>query len=205
MCDHSHVDMKVALVILSLVGAVFGQLPTPCNSPNQWEARERVVEYGAKFEEWHKVYYDGSSGRERNIAEVEDGSTRDFFDILTLYNENKRYMINMKTKQCNVTAINRPFRHRGVPPNAQFSYAFTLGATGFSGQSITVQSFTANVTFGTFHEEYFGMVTSPSCVPVNNFYYNPSEQTKSVVAYYDLTVGISDPMAFVPPPQCNSS
>ncbi|XP_033736126.1 mammalian ependymin-related protein 1-like [Pecten maximus] len=194
--------MKVTLVFLSVVGAVFGQVPVPCSSPPQWQARERVAEFGKDFEEWHKVYYDGSSGRERNIAEIEDNSTREFFDILTLYNENKRYSINMKTKQCNVTAINRPFRHRGVPPNAEFTYTFTLGASGFSGQFITVQSFRANVTFGSFHEEYFGLVTSPGCVPVSNFYYNPMEKTKSEISYYDLTVGITDPMMFVPPPQC---
>ncbi|XP_069117847.1 mammalian ependymin-related protein 1-like [Argopecten irradians] len=194
--------MKAALVVLSLLGTVLGQVPTPCQSPNQWEARERVVEFGKNFEEYHKIYYDGSSGRERNIAEVEDNSSREFFDILTLYNENKRYSINMKTRQCNVSAINRPFRHRGVPPNAMFNNIFTLGATGFSGEFITVQDFVANVTFGSFHEEYFGFVTSPLCVPVTNFYYNPAENTKSAVSYYDLKVGITDPMMFVPPPEC---
>ncbi|XP_060072819.1 uncharacterized protein LOC132552649 [Ylistrum balloti] len=201
-CDRSHVDMKTAVIFLSVVGAVFSQVPTPCESPRQWQARERVAEFGKNFEEYHKVYYDGSSGRERNIAEIEDGSDREFFDILSLFNENKRYMINMKTRQCNVSSINRPFRHRGVPPNAQFTNAFTLGSVALPGQGLSVQSFIANVTFGTFHEEYFGLVTSPGCVPINNYYYNPSEQTKSVVAYYDLTVGISDPMIFVPPPEC---
>lgn len=57
----------------------------------------------------------------------------------------------------------------GVPSNATFEGFATVGAAGISGQSLNVQNW--KLTSGT--ETFYGVVTSPDCVPVQHTHYMP--------------------------------
>ena len=57
------------------------------------------------------------------------------------------YRLNLKTKQCNVTRMTRPFRHVGIPPNAKFEFEAESGAA-----QIPYEHFTSLVFDGTFDD-----------------------------------------------------
>ncbi|XP_060072811.1 mammalian ependymin-related protein 1-like [Ylistrum balloti] len=192
--------MKVALVLCFAVSTVLAQAPVPCNSPPQWEGRELRVDYSQKYEEYRRIFYDETNKRTRTIAEVELNSTKEFYDVLDLYSTNQRYSINMRTRQCNVSVIDRPFRYRGVHPNAKFEQLVSLGITGFTGENIQLAIFSANET----DEFYTGTVAYPACIPVTNIHITQKYGFEHN-DYFDITAGISDPMAFVPPSECTKS
>ncbi|OPL20910.1 hypothetical protein AM593_00614, partial [Mytilus galloprovincialis] len=136
------------LIALCLVVSAFAQAPKPCDSPPQWEAREIRQDYSRKFEEFRKLSYDETNRRVREVEEILLGSDKEYVDRLYLYNEAKNYSLNLKTKVCTVTALTRPFRHRGVFPGAKFDGIFNIGAVGVSGEVVAVQAFSANGTDG---------------------------------------------------------
>jgi len=188
--------MKVLVALCCLVVAAYAQAPKPCNSPAQWESRE--FRYRETYKEFRKLSYDETNRREREIAEIEEGSEREFLDRLYLYNENKNYTLNLRTRNCTVTAINRPFRFRGVHPNARFDGIFNIGAVGVPGETVAVQAFSANETDGVF---YTGLVTYPDCYPVQNIYISRQYGFEHS-DYFDLNIGITDLNVFVPPQEC---
>ena len=62
--------------------------------------------------------------------------------------QNKNYTLNLRTKNCTLTPLTRPFRYRGVHPNAKFDGIFNIGAVGVPGESVAVQAWSANETSG---------------------------------------------------------
>lgn len=62
--------------------------------------------------------------------------------------QNKNYSVNLKTRKCEVSALTRPFRYRGVYPQAKFDGIFNIGAVGVSGEVVAVQAWSANITGG---------------------------------------------------------
>ncbi|CAC5394361.1 unnamed protein product [Mytilus coruscus] len=81
----------------------------------------------------------------------------------------KKYIVNLKTRQCNVTTVTMPFRPLGVPTGATFRGYSTLGASGLQGQFLNVASW--NFTEGP--NRYYGTVSTPDCFPVEYNYYSP--------------------------------
>ena len=54
--------------------------------------------------------------------------------------QGKEYKLNLKTRQCNVTDLMRPFRPFGLPPFAKFLFEATIGAASVPGEHTIVQS-----------------------------------------------------------------
>nr|XP_011413901.2 mammalian ependymin-related protein 1 [Crassostrea gigas] len=188
--------MFLAVLCLS-VAAVSAQAPVPCSSPPQWEAREIRVDPSQKYEEKRFLVYDETMQRERIMTEIEIGSEKEIYDILILHRENKMYIVDFKTKKCNITAISRPFRPRGVIPGAKFEGEVVIGAAAIPNEHVNVLAFSGNFT----GEAYTGLVSSPDCFPIQNIHFSQKygfEQS----TYYDLKVGISDPELFIPPREC---
>merc|ERR1711860_198924 len=121
-------NMKVLIAVCFFVVSAFAQRPKPCDSPAQWEAREIRMEYSRKFAEFRKLSYDETNKRIREVEEIVEGADKEYYDKLYLHNENKNYTLNLKTKKCEVGTLKRPFRYRGVYPEAQFEGIFNIGA-----------------------------------------------------------------------------
>ena len=68
--------------------------------------------------------------------------------------QNKRFSINLRTNQCNVSSIDRPFHYRGVHPDARFEQTVALGAPALFGEYLQAGIFAANETDGTFCFSY---------------------------------------------------
>ncbi|KAK3093610.1 hypothetical protein FSP39_018066 [Pinctada imbricata] len=137
-----------AVLILCLVAAVYSQDPLPCTSPPMWEARELRIDRQENFEEYRRIAYDETNQRERLRDEVDINNTRSYYDILVLWKEKKVYAVDLKTKKCNVTATDRPFRPRGVHPDAKIAGEFVIGPPSIPNEHITIEMFTANYTDG---------------------------------------------------------
>ncbi|XP_022333443.1 mammalian ependymin-related protein 1-like isoform X1 [Crassostrea virginica] len=183
--------------LLVLVGAAFAQVPQPCHSPPQWECREIKVDPQQKFFERRRLVYDATNRRERRLEEIEIGTDKSYYDQLILWNENKMYQVDLKTRKCNVTVPYRPFFQRGTFPGEKFDYEGVIGAAGLPNEHVTIQQFSMNTT----GEARTSLVSFPDCIPITNIHITTKygyEQSN----YYDVSVGISDPMAFIPPKEC---
>ena len=65
------------------------------------------------------------------------------------------YIVDFKTKKCNITTINRPFRQRGVIPGSKFEGEVVIGAAAIPNESVTVLAFSGNFTGGTHLKKLF--------------------------------------------------
>ncbi|XP_033736122.1 mammalian ependymin-related protein 1-like [Pecten maximus] len=190
--------MQSLLFVMLLGVSAYAQLPRPCESPKQWEARMFTQDMSKNFTGYAKGSYDETQRRFREIEEVEFGSDREYFDVLYLHNVGKEYRFNLKTRQCNVTNLTRPFRPFGVPPEGKFEGSATVGAAGVPNEFMAVNNFYGNFSDG---DRFFGTVTNPDCIPIASGFY--SENTGFVHrTFFDLNIGIADPMVFIPPKEC---
>merc|ERR1711860_238928 len=95
--------MKITIALCCLV-VVYAQ-DRPCESPKQWEGRRFAYDRSKNFEEISKVSYDEINQRLRAVEEVDVGQDRDYYDVMYLHSVGKEYRLNLKTRQCNVTAL----------------------------------------------------------------------------------------------------
>ncbi|XP_045187674.1 mammalian ependymin-related protein 1-like [Mercenaria mercenaria] len=190
---------RIVCCIVALFVVCYAQQPEPCQSPKQWEGRMVLFDASKEFTEKSRIIYDELGMRERVIEEIEYGKERDYYDTLTLYREMKEYRVNLRTKKCNVTTVNHPFRVKGVPAGAKFLFEGVIGASNIQYEHFTAVTFGGEYT--TDHVRYATTVTFPDCVPIADNYYN--DVTKYVESrYFDIHAGITDPMAFIPPTEC---
>ncbi|XP_050407103.1 mammalian ependymin-related protein 1 [Patella vulgata] len=188
--------MKLLLLCLA-VAYVAGQVPLPCVSPRQFEGRFMRFDRERQLQEYAKISYDEDQRRVREIEEREEGSEREYFDKLYLHNIGLEYRFNLKTRQCNATAISRSFTPFGVPNGANFSGIGVLGVSGIPNEHVNVEFFEGRYE----NNPYFIAVTQPGCFPVQFGYY--SEQTGyDHRTFIDVTLGVPDPNVFIPPKEC---
>ncbi|XP_056022042.1 mammalian ependymin-related protein 1-like [Ostrea edulis] len=145
-----------------------------------------------------KIFYDEDVPRVRIIEEEQLLTQKDYYDVLYLHNMRKEYRLNLKTRQCDVTALTRPFRPFGVPPMANFTGEATIGSPGIPGEYIIIENFNGQFSDG---DKFFGYVTNPDCIPVANGLF--SEKYGFIMnSFFDITIGVSDVNAFIPPREC---
>eukprot|EP00105_Crassostrea_gigas_P002327 XP_011414821.1 PREDICTED: mammalian ependymin-related protein 1-like [Crassostrea gigas] len=142
-----------------------------------------------------RVVYDENAPRVRITEDISIGNQVDFYDVVYLHNV--EYRLNLKTRQCNMTAITRPFRQFGVPQDANFIGKATIGIAGIPGENVVIENYNGQFRDGT---KYFGDVTYPDCIPVSRGVYY--ESGLSLDRFYDIKVGIADPMVFIPHKEC---
>ncbi|GFO04119.1 mammalian ependymin-related protein 1 [Plakobranchus ocellatus] len=137
----------------------------------------------------------------KRISEFEDetvNKTRTYYFKVKLYNENKEYILDLKTRKCNVTTPH-PWHPYGVPPDAEFKAEAVVGAAGIPGESVTIADFAATSSDGDFGVA----VTEPSCFPVGHAFYS-KDRGLEITNFYDMQNGITDPEAFKIPKECTS-
>ncbi|KAK3093412.1 hypothetical protein FSP39_015267 [Pinctada imbricata] len=171
------------------------------SNPNKASFRRqswKEVDRSQNYMERRRLSYDETNKRERKIAEIEEGSTRSFYDVLSLHNEGKEYTLDLRTRKCNVTTLTRPFFYRGVLPGSTFQYLSEIGASGVPYESTIVAGFAGNSSTGS--EHHVSIVSYPSCVPIQNQHFRGNDYEES--NYYNITIGIRDPAVFIPPEEC---
>ncbi|XP_064603766.1 mammalian ependymin-related protein 1-like [Liolophura sinensis] len=193
--------MKTVLALGLFLGCVYAQVPSPCQPPDLWEARELKIDRTENYERYAKISYDNVNRRVRRIEELKIGKNTDYYDELYLHSENRFYRLNLRTRQCNMTVPPRPWHPYGIPSGATFRGENYIGASVPYG-GVLVTRWSGNFD----NQDYFaGAWTQPGCLPVVfDTYYNSTNEF-IFRDFFDVTLGISDPMVFVPPSECQSS
>ncbi|XP_046579866.1 mammalian ependymin-related protein 1-like [Haliotis rubra] len=187
----------VSLALLCVV--TLAQLPHPCRSPEEFEGRVVTFDPDRRFFSSARFAYDDRQRRVRESEEVDVGRDVDYFDRLFLFNENKEYRVNVRTRQCNVTGVSRPWIPFGVPPDAMFNGTGDIGASGVPDEHVIVNIFNGVDD----NNPYFLTVSATDCIPIQAGFY--SNQTGGVIRnFFDITLGISDPEVFIPPKECTT-
>ncbi|WAR18765.1 EPDR1-like protein [Mya arenaria] len=190
--------MKTLIALLAFAAVCYGQVPERCESPKQWQGG-RLSTVASRSSKRRSFFYDEPGMRIRTIEEIDVGKERDYYDVLQLHKENKEYRVNLRTKKCNVTSIMFPFRQVGVPPEAKFLFMGEFGPASIQFEHLTAVTFAGNATVDNIR--YTTTVTYPDCVPIGDNYYN--DKTGFVESrYFDISLGISEPEAFLPPSVC---
>merc|ERR1711879_743643 len=109
-----HFTMYLVLVLALAVGAL-AQVPTTCPGPKQFEGRFRRFDRERKYEVQGAMIYDEDSKRVREFEDETIAGAKEVYLKLKLYNENKEYILDLKTRKCNVTTPRHGFHPYGVP------------------------------------------------------------------------------------------
>jgi len=113
-------DMSLLIFLLGcLVGAGLGQVPRPCVSPPQWEAKIFTYNDGQKLMVMARWVYDSLYQRVRILQDIQVGRDETFFEIIRLFQAKLEFTIDLKTKNCSRTTLNRPWSNIGVLSDAQ--------------------------------------------------------------------------------------
>lgn len=86
-----------------------------------------------------RLTYDAVFKRERVIDEVYTNSSKEHYDIIYLHQEQKQYKLNLKTRECSIENITRPWRNIAIPESAQSlgqSYIGTGQLPGYFNETI---------------------------------------------------------------------
>ncbi|KAK7482229.1 hypothetical protein BaRGS_00026578 [Batillaria attramentaria] len=123
----------------------------------------RVVDKDSNFFVEGRIYYDRDNRRIREFEFEDINHQRAAYDILTFYNLNLQYTLDLRTRKCNVSEpypVRMPY---GVPSGSRFRWEGTLGLVGVPNESVPV-AFFDGVFNGT--DPYLVGVTEPDCFPV---------------------------------------
>ncbi|XP_046579776.1 mammalian ependymin-related protein 1-like isoform X1 [Haliotis rubra] len=185
----------VSLVLLAAVA--LAQQPHPCESPRQFEGRFSIYDEDRQFRAFGRFAYDDTNRRFREIEEMEIGRDREYYDRLYLHNLNLEYRLNLRTRNCTITTLTRPWIPFAVPQDARFRGEGVIGASGIPDEHVTIANFDGT----TDGNPYFIIATIEDCVPVTAGFY--SNSTGGVLRqFYDITLS-TDAKAFTPPAECH--
>ncbi|XP_046579778.1 LOW QUALITY PROTEIN: mammalian ependymin-related protein 1-like [Haliotis rubra] len=191
--------MLLVVSLTLLVAVTLAQQPHPCRSPEQFEGRLSTFDPDRRFYRTARFAYDDRQRRFREFEEVQVGRDVDFFDKLYLFNEGKEYRVNLRTRTCNETGITRPWIPFGVPPDARFRGNADIGAAGVPDEHVIVNLFDGTID----NNPYFMTASGTDCIPIQAGFF--SNDTGGVLTdFFDISIGISDPEAFIPPRECSS-
>ncbi|XP_060711542.1 mammalian ependymin-related protein 1-like [Hemiscyllium ocellatum] len=191
--------LLAALAICSsffLVTAMYQ--PQPCRGPNLLEGQMLTVDPSKHFEMWSKFAFDGTHKRisTKSVLLMEKGVKISVYNFL-LYKQNIMYQFYPQNKTCVKLPLRVPFLPIAIPRNATFVSQIYIG-----GSSAPREGVLANVWRGEIDTvQYVATFTDVGCLPVSEVVY--TKETGWVTElFYDLTLGISDPDVFIPPPNC---
>merc|ERR1712154_512302 len=181
--------ISVALCLILAVGAL-AQIPTTCPGPKQFEGRFQRFDRERQYLVKGAMAYDEDGQRIKEFEDETVAGNHSVYVKLKLYKENKEYVLDLKTRKCNVTTPHPPFHPYGVPTNSTFDADAVIGATGVPGESMTVANFKHQMGNSTFYV----LVSEPHCFPVHHAYFG--EHGLETTDFFDAKEGISDPRTF---------
>eukprot|EP00730_Choanoeca_flexa_P014382 TRINITY_DN6271_c0_g1_i2.p1 TRINITY_DN6271_c0_g1~~TRINITY_DN6271_c0_g1_i2.p1 ORF type:complete len:206 (+),score=32.70 TRINITY_DN6271_c0_g1_i2:39-620(+) len=190
------------VALVAAVAIVKAQIPAHCHTPAEWEGRTSTWDHGANRHDTGRVVYDASNERVRFIDDINTFAPgRRAYEHLVLYRENIQYRVDLTSRECQKGPIDK--RHAwhafGIPVNATFQGERNIGALD---ETITASEWSVPAYDHPQGWEWYGSFSTGHCVPISEVVaYNVSDAISR--HFYDITIGISDPNAFIPPEVCN--
>lgn len=123
---------------LCLVGITVAQRPVPCTTPNQWEARIHDVDEQQHWRVDGRISYDAIYQRERVQDEVDEATSSDFFDVISLFDAKIEYVYNYRARNCSRREITRQWRDFGIRPNATSYGEAYAGSSSYPNSGVLV-------------------------------------------------------------------
>ncbi|XP_076464714.1 mammalian ependymin-related protein 1-like [Babylonia areolata] len=165
--------------------------------PKSFSGKFRHIDTSRNYTVEGQIFYDEENQRIREFEMQEVGSDKMVYDKLKLYKLNQEYIVDLKTRKCNVTVPRREWRPYGVPPFAKYEGSGTLGGVGIANEQLTISIFS-----GTFDEDkFFVTVTEPNCFVTQMALFFKSSGFEER-EFFDVVSGITDPQVFTPPQEC---
>ena len=124
--------------ILCLIGIGVAQVPRPCASPRQWEARVHSSNPNLHADLLGRFSYDSAYQRTRILQHVRVGHTETYYDIISLYQAKLVFMIDTKTGNCSRYRFDQPWNDFGVQPDAKSLGEAFIGSSSVSDASLLV-------------------------------------------------------------------
>eukprot|EP01111_Echinosteliopsis_oligospora_P004513 TRINITY_DN173_c0_g1_i1.p1 TRINITY_DN173_c0_g1~~TRINITY_DN173_c0_g1_i1.p1 ORF type:complete len:222 (-),score=38.62 TRINITY_DN173_c0_g1_i1:67-732(-) len=187
----------LAVIAAIYVVATIAQTPSPCCTPDQWEAYDFAWDPERDFRAGLNISYDATNQQIAvGLSESHGPERQRTYDIISLWSKKLTYIVDYHSKQCYTTELTEPFVKQCIPDDAKFVNAATIGGT----LNVDIFAFQDNQTF------VFSTVTSGTCIPVStttiradNGRGEPDVATQNI---WDVTAGIKNTSVFVPPANC---
>ena len=155
------------LLVFCLVNLAVAQVPRPCTSPPQWEARIYSRSEQRELTVNARLSYDSVYQRVRVLQDMQIGDVNTQNDIIRLFQSKIEFSVDTKTGNCSRIPLARPWRDIGVLLDAQSLGETYIGSSAFPCSGIRVTLWTGNETFSQNRTViYQRSWTHEGCIPV---------------------------------------
>jgi len=189
-----------------LLAVAYAQVPPGCQAPALFTADLFAVDTergGVQIQA--RYYYDYFLQRKARREVVNANSTQTFYQVIELwqYDGGVYYEINQQTQACVKGKLNGPFVPHGVFPNSTFQGNYVIGSSSQPGSGLLIEAWATNFTSPQGNIQWFATFSQFDCFPIRDQYIFPGNQPQFFIEeFFNGVNGITDPNAFVPPPQC---
>ncbi|XP_049336548.1 ependymin-like [Astyanax mexicanus] len=122
-------------------------------------------------------------------------------DLLMQFQQKVAYEIASSTRTCKKVALDAPFNPIQIPPGSFPVAQIVLGTGSVAGMGLL-----ANTWYGEIPQiqaTYTLVFSDNACVPLSGTYSSPESGT-IIISFYNILLGVRDPMDFIPPYFCQS-
>ncbi|XP_076816802.1 mammalian ependymin-related protein 1-like [Clavelina lepadiformis] len=197
--------LKIVFIVVLAVVTTQAQ-EHRCVAPTYFQARLLAYDHETGYYRDGRFSYDAASQRVRMIERVNENATRPQVDELFLHHENKAYRVDLKTRKCNVSTIDRPFRLVEVPEQSQYIGESSIGSLEVPGAGVLLSTW-FHMTHDT---EVVGNLTTSftkeECIPYSETFHGYQVKSKQHLSFhrkfFDVTIGLDDPNIFDVPYEC---
>eukprot|EP00051_Salpingoeca_urceolata_P026307 m.476825 g.476825 ORF g.476825 m.476825 type:complete len:205 (+) comp20664_c0_seq1:63-677(+) len=202
--------MRVALAVLALVAVAAAQIPARCSIAKQFEARQVKFDpnrrsyhnHTSEYQIFGRYSYDELNKRKFHHEEGQFGSDPAFHElyILELYNENKMYVTDVRSRECKVYSIDRPWYSHQISEHAKFRGYEIIGS---GTESVELSQWVDETPIFGHNNTRYQTFTVKGCAPVRDDHHN-KETGFHYEEFSDVTLGFHDPNIWIPPTGCQT-
>ncbi|XP_036445872.1 ependymin-like isoform X2 [Colossoma macropomum] len=193
--------LLVLLSICSCLALKACAQPTPCVSPPFMTGNAYMhTEIGA-ITTSGTFDYDALGQQIRIRSSGSSPSGAFSVDLLMQFQQKVAYEIDYSERTCKKVALDAPFNPIQIPPGS-----FPVAQTVLGTSSVAGMGLLANTWYGEIPEiqaMYTLVFSDNACVPLSGTYYSPETGT-IIISFYNILLGVRDPMDFIPPYFCQT-
>ncbi|KAF4077340.1 hypothetical protein AMELA_G00206930 [Ameiurus melas] len=191
----------VLTIIMSALLSALAQKPHHCKSPPYLQGKLAVDFPEGKSMVYEKFYYDALEERIRVVAVGKEGEHDVFMDRLLLFREKVYFDISYHNKSCIKASLDATFTPIAIPLDARHRAQVVLGSLSSPAQGLLVNNWVG--TDAKTKANYSLTFTELGCIPILSMYHFDGVG-HFLSSFFDMVIGIEDPMVFVPPDFCFS-